>query len=58
MIRPILAFLFLFGVFYFGIDTFRHMTRREQWSMVKTIAYSLVCAVLTIATLALIVVTF
>lgn len=58
MIRIILAFFVVFGMFYFGIEAVRHMTGREQWTLVKTVAYSLMCAVLTVATLAVIVLTF
>ena len=58
MIRVILAFLFVFGMFYFGIDAYRHLTGREKWALTKLVAYSLVCAVLTVITLAVIVITF
>lgn len=58
MIRIILAFLFVFGLFYFGIDAFRHMTGREKWDLTKLIGYSLACAALTVIVLALFVITF
>lgn len=58
MFRIILAFLFVFGLFYFGIDAVRNMTGKEQWSLTKTILYSIMCAVLTILLLALFVFTF
>ena len=58
MIRIILAFLVIFGCFYFGIDAFRHMTGREKWDLTKLVTYSIVCAVLTIATLFAFILTF
>ena len=58
MIRIILAFLFVFGFFYFGIDAFRKLTGREKWDLTKLVAYSIICAVLTIVVLALFVMVF
>ena len=58
MFRIILAFLAVFGMFYFGIDAVRNMTGKEKWSLTKTILYSIMCAVLTILLLALFVITF
>jgi hypothetical protein len=58
MIRIILAFLFVFGLFYFGIDAFRHLTGREKWDLTKLIGYSLICAVLTVVALAVFVYAF
>lgn len=58
MIRIILAFLFVFGMFYFGIDAFRNMTGREKWNLTKLVTYSIMCAVLTTVVLALFVMVF
>ena len=59
MIRNmILAFLFVFGMFYFGIDAVRKMTGREKWNLTKLVAYSIMCAVLTTVVLALFVMAF
>ena len=58
MIRIILAFLFVFGLFYFGIDAVRKMTGKQQWSLTKTVMYSIMCAVLTIVLLSLFVMAF
>ena len=58
MIRIILAFLFVFGLFYFGIDAFRKLTGREKWNLTKLVTYSIMCAVLTIVVLALFVIAF
>ena len=58
MARIILAFFVVFGMFYFGIDAVRDLTGREKWDLTKSIAYSLVCATLTVIVLALFVITF
>ena len=58
MIRVVLAFLVVFTCFYFGIDAFRHMTGREKWNLTKLVTYSIMCAVLTIVTLSIFVITF
>ena len=58
MARIVLAFLAVFSMFYFGIDAFRKMTGREKWDLTKLVAYSIMCAVLTIVVLALFVITF
>ena len=58
MIRVILAFVVIFGLFFFGIKAVREMTGKELWSMTKLLTYSIICAILTLTTLILIVVTF
>ena len=58
MNRIILAFLFVFGLFYFGIDAYRHMTGQEKMDLTKLVCYSLMCAILTVITLAIIVLSF
>jgi hypothetical protein len=58
MFRVILAFLVIFGLFFFGIKAVRDMTGKELWSMTKLLTYSIVCAILTLATLISIVVIF
>jgi hypothetical protein len=58
MLRVILAFIFIFGLFFFGIQAIRDMTGKEVWSLTKLLTYSLFCAILTIATLISIVVIF
>ena len=52
MIKIIQSFLVVFCVFYFGIDAWRHLSGREKWDLTKLVAYSAVCAVLTVGTLA------
>jgi hypothetical protein len=58
MIRVILAFVVVFGLFFFGIKAIREMTGKELWSMTKLLTYSTICAILTLATLISIVVIF
>ena len=58
MIRLVLAFIVVFGLFFFGIRAVREMTGKELWSMTKLLTYSLGCAILTLATLIALVVIF
>jgi hypothetical protein len=58
MIRVILAFVVVFGLFFFGFRAVREMTGKEIWSITKLLTYSIICAILTLATLILIVVIF
>jgi hypothetical protein len=58
MAQIILAFLVVFGLFFFGINSIREMTGKEMWSLTKLLTYSVVCAILALATLISIVVIF
>jgi uncharacterized membrane protein len=58
MFKIILAFLFVFGLFFFGIKVVRKMTGMEQWALTKYVLYSIVCSVLTVASLVTIVILF
>ena len=58
MIRLYLSFLIVFGAFYFGINAFRATTGKEKWQYLKTLTYSLVCAILTVTVLTWIVILF
>jgi hypothetical protein len=58
MIKAILAFLILFGLFFGGIKLFQSMTGKEKFDVAKLLTYSLVCATLTISILILIVFLF
>lgn len=51
MIRIVLAFLIVFGLFFFGIKAMRDMTGKEKWELTKVLSYSLVCAILTLIVL-------
>jgi len=58
MFKIILSFLFVFGIFFFGIHAVRSMTGKEKWVLTKLVAYSTICAVLTIIALIAIVLIF
>jgi len=58
MFKIILAFLFVFGLFFFGIRAVRDMTGKDKWALTKLVGYSIICAVLTLAALIAIVVIF
>ena len=58
MFKIILAFLLVFGLFFFGIKTVREMTEKELWSVTKLLTYSLICAILTLVFLITLVVLF
>jgi hypothetical protein len=58
MIRIILAFVIVFGLFFFGIRYLRNMSGKETWSLVKLLTYSAVCAILTFGSLIALVVLF
>lgn len=58
MIRIILAFVIVFGLFFFGIRYLRNMSGKETWSLVKLLTYSAVCAILTFGSLVALVVLF
>lgn len=52
------VFAIVFAIFYFGIQILRKLTGKEQWQIAKLLAYSLVCATLTVFVLAGIVILF
>lgn len=58
MLNSIIAFLILFGFFFFGIRAFRDTTRKEKWQLTKLVAYSTICAILTLLMLVAIVILF
>lgn len=58
MIRVLLAFIVVFGLFYFGINAFRATTGKEKWHLLKTLTYSLICAILALTVLIGIVIIF
>jgi cytochrome c oxidase assembly factor CtaG len=51
MFKIILAFIIVFGLFFFGIQATRSLSGKEGWALTKLIAYSIICAVLTLAAL-------
>jgi hypothetical protein len=58
MSKVIFAFIFIFGMFFIGIQTVRDMTGKELWSLTKLLTYSMICAILTLVFLITLVVLF
>ena len=58
MTKIILTFFIFYTVFHVGIHAFKSLTDSEKWSLTKTVAYSIMCSVLTVATLTTIVILF
>jgi hypothetical protein len=58
MFRILLAFVFIFCLFFLGIKAIRNVTGKEALALTKILGYSILCAVLTIAVLISIVVIF
>jgi len=58
MIKIILAFLFVFGLVFFGITAVRNMTGQDQLALTKLLMYSIMCALVTVVSLIVIVVLF
>jgi hypothetical protein len=58
MIKVILAFVIISGMFFFGIQAVRDMTGKQLWSATKLLTYSAICAILTLAFLITLVVLF
>lgn len=44
MIKMLITFISLFVIFYVSVDLFRHLTRKEKWSVLKIASYSLAIA--------------
>jgi hypothetical protein len=51
MFKIILAFIIVFGLFFFGIQAARSLSGKEGWALTKLVGYSIICAVLTTAAL-------
>ena len=58
MFKLIVTFIFLFGIFFFGITAFRNLPGKEQWALTKSITYSIIVALLAVLAMAVIVVLF
>jgi hypothetical protein len=46
--KIIIGFISLFLIFFFGIDIFRTLTRKEKISLTKWVGYSTLCSLLTV----------
>jgi len=58
MIKMILTFLILFGVFFAGIKFLSNSPNSGKKELLKIAGYSIVCSLLTLAVLVLIVIFF
>jgi len=58
LIKIIMAFLFVFGLFFFGIKAVRNMNGQDQLALTKLLMYSIMCALMTVVSLIVIVVLF
>jgi hypothetical protein len=58
MIKILLTFIFVFALFYFGIEAFNKMTKAEKWDFAKTFSYSMGLSLLVITFLVSFVVLF
>ena len=58
MSKMIFAFILLFLGFAFGIKIFGNMSKSEKMGLTKLVAYSIVCAVMTMVVIAGIVFVF
>ena len=58
MFKMILAFLVLFLIFFFGIKAVRKMSGKEALVLTTNVFYGIICTVITIVTLAFIVLIF
>lgn len=56
--KIIVGLISIFIIFFFGIDIFRKMTGKEKISLTKWLGYSISCSLLTILTVATIVLLF
>lgn len=46
--KIIIGLISLFLIFFFGIDIFRKLTRKEKISLTKWVGYSMLCSLLTV----------
>lgn len=58
MIKIVLAFVLVFLATFFGIQTFRQLRKKEKWQVIKTLAYSAICAIISVVVLISIVILF
>ena len=58
MLKMLTSFVFVFAIFYFGIDMFRQFTGKQRLSFMKNAAYAAGVSVLSILFLIVIVLLF
>lgn len=58
MVSIIISFLFMFGLFFFGIKAVREATKKQRWTLTKYFVYSMICSVLALGALTVFVLLF
>jgi hypothetical protein len=58
MIRIWLAFAILAVLIHFGITAWRNLNGKERWTLTKSIAYSILVALLAVLVMSVIVILF
>ena len=58
MIRLWLTFIFFAVVIHFAISTWRTMTGKDKWALTKSVAYSIIVALLAFIVMAGVVIAF
>jgi hypothetical protein len=58
MIRLWITFIFFAVVIHFAISTWRTMTGKDKWALTKSIAYSIIVALLAFIVMASVVIAF
>ena len=58
MSRILLMFFGMWGAYYISITLVRHMDGQEKWALTKTLAFSALCAFLSIVTMTVFVLLF
>ena len=58
MVKIAIGFISIFLIFFFGIDIFRMLTKKEKISLTTWLGYSTLCSLLTISAVTLIVLLF
>ena len=58
MIRLWLAFIIVAVLIHFGITAWRKMEGKDQWTLTKSIGYSIIVALLAVLVMTLIVILF
>jgi hypothetical protein len=58
MIRLWLAFIIVAVLVHFGLTAWRNMTGKEQWTLTKSIGYSIIVALLAVLVMTVIVILF
>ena len=58
MIKLWLAFAVFAALIHFGITAWRKMDGKERWSLTKSLTYSIIVSLLTLAVMSVIVILF